>query len=162
MADASAEKKPGFLDRQRAAHPWLDHTVRTGLRYQDNKGDYYAAGITYFTVLALVPIVMVAFSIAGFVLAGRPGTLEQIQDVIAENIPGQLGDTVQSLIDSAIDSRGASASSVCSPPRTPDSGGWPTCGTVSPRCGTTRGTRGGTSSSPSCTTPWPCSASGSR
>ncbi|MEZ5153647.1 inner membrane protein YhjD [Rhodococcus zopfii] len=107
MADASAEKKPGFLDRQRAAHPWLDHTVRTGLRYQDNKGDYYAAGITYFTVLALVPIVMVAFSIAGFVLAGRPGTLEQIQDVIAENIPGQLGDTVQSLIDSAIDSRGA-------------------------------------------------------
>ncbi|WP_420750614.1 inner membrane protein YhjD [Rhodococcus sp. O3] len=107
MAGASDEKKPGFLDRQRAAHPWLDHTIRTGLRYQDHKGDYYAAGITYFTVLALVPILMVAFSIAGFVLAGRPEMIEQIQDAIAENIPGQLGDTVQDLIASAINSRGA-------------------------------------------------------
>ncbi len=88
MAGASDEKKPNFLDRQRAAHPWFDHTVRTGLRYQEHKGDYYAAGITYFTVLALVPILMLAFSIAGFVLAGRPDTIEQIQNVIAENIPG--------------------------------------------------------------------------
>lgn len=107
MAGASDEKKPNFLDRQRAAHPWFDHTVRTGLRYQEHKGDYYAAGITYFTVLALVPILMLAFSIAGFVLAGRPDTIEQIQNVIAENIPGQLGDTVQDLIASAINSRGA-------------------------------------------------------
>ncbi|MFZ2526514.1 MAG: inner membrane protein YhjD [Rhodococcus sp. (in: high G+C Gram-positive bacteria)] len=107
MADANGESKPSFLDRQRAAHPWLDHVVRTGLRYQERKGDYYAAGITYFTVLALVPIIMVAFSVVGFVLAGRPDTIDQIQNAIAESMPGQLGDTVQSLIASAINSRGA-------------------------------------------------------
>ncbi|NLE81992.1 MAG: inner membrane protein YhjD [Rhodococcus sp.] len=107
MADESGEKKPGFLDRQRAAHPWLDHLVDTGMRYQERKGDYYAAGITYFTVLALVPILMVAFSIVGFVLAGRPDVIDDIQNAIAENIPGELGSTVQDLIDSAINSRGA-------------------------------------------------------
>lgn len=106
MADED-DSKPGFLERQRAAHPRFDHVVRAGLRYQDNKGNYYAAGLTYFTVLAVVPIIMVVFSVAGFVLAGRPELLDQIQQVIAENIPGELGGTVQSLIDSAIESRGA-------------------------------------------------------
>jgi len=106
MAGEPSEK-PGFLERQRAAHPVLDRVLRAGFRYQDKKGDYYAAGLTYFTVLAIVPIIMLVFSVAGFVLAGRPELLDQLQQLIAENIPGQLGDTVQSLIDSAIQSRGA-------------------------------------------------------
>ncbi|MCD2119177.1 MULTISPECIES: YhjD/YihY/BrkB family envelope integrity protein [Rhodococcus] len=101
------DEKPGFLERQRAAHPVLDRILRAGVRYQENKGDYYAAGLTYFTVLAIVPIIMVVFSLAGFVLAGRPELLDGIRQVISENIPGQLGGTVQSLIDSAIESRGA-------------------------------------------------------
>ncbi|MEU5842904.1 inner membrane protein YhjD [Rhodococcus sp. NPDC047139] len=101
------DEKPGFLDRRRAAHPALDRVIRAGVRYQQNKGDYYAAGLTYFTVLAVVPIIMVVFSVAGFVLAGRPELLDQIREIIAVNIPGQLGDTVQSLIDSAIGARGA-------------------------------------------------------
>lgn len=99
--------KPSFLERQRAARPWFDHVMRAATRYQEQKGDYYAAGLTFFTVLAIVPIIMVAFSIAGFVLAGRPELMDQLREVIADNIPGQLGDTVQDLIDSAIDSRGA-------------------------------------------------------
>lgn len=108
MADADdSDSRPGFLDRRRAAHPGLDHVLRAWTRYQDNKGDYYAAGLTYFTVLAIVPIIMVVFSVAGFVLAGRPELLDQIQQVIADNIPGELGGTVQGLIDSAIESRGA-------------------------------------------------------
>ncbi|EME65852.1 ribonuclease [Rhodococcus ruber BKS 20-38] len=108
MADDSTEpSKPGFLERQRAAHPALDHLVRAGLRYQEQKGDYYAAGITYFSVLSLIPILMLSFSIAGFVLAGRPETLEQLQTAIAQNIPGELGATVQGLVDSAIASRSA-------------------------------------------------------
>ncbi|AYA27233.1 membrane protein [Rhodococcus rhodochrous J3] len=101
------DEKPGFLERQRAAHPVLDRILRAGVRYQENKGDYYAAGLTFFTVLAIVPIIMVVFSLAGFVLAGRPELLDQIRQIISENIPGQLGGTVQSLIDSAIESRGA-------------------------------------------------------
>ncbi|WP_433606319.1 inner membrane protein YhjD [Prescottella agglutinans] len=101
MTDAA----PSFLDKQRAARPWLDHLVRAGGRYQHQKGDHYAAGITYFTILAIVPILMVAFAIAGFVLAGRPEWITEIQDQVSKNMPGGLGDTVNSLIDSAIASR---------------------------------------------------------
>ncbi|MEE2034162.1 inner membrane protein YhjD [Rhodococcus chondri] len=107
MAGEQDVDKPGFLERQRAARPWLDHILRSASRYQEHMGDYYAAGLTYFTVLALVPIIMLAFSIAGFVLAGRPELLDELRDGIAQNIPGELGVTVQQLIDSAIDSRGA-------------------------------------------------------
>lgn len=105
--ESDGDKKPSFLERQRAAHPSLDHVVRAGGRYQEQKGDYYAAGLTYFTVLAIVPIIMVAFSVVGFVLAGRPELLDDLRDVITQNIPGELGATVQELIDSAIDARGA-------------------------------------------------------
>ncbi|WP_435278301.1 inner membrane protein YhjD [Rhodococcus yananensis] len=105
--EPDTDTKPSFLERQRAARPWFDHIMRAATRYQENKGDYYAAGLTYFTVLAIVPIIMVVFSIAGFVLAGRPELLEELQQAITDNIPGQLGSTVQDLIDSAIASRGA-------------------------------------------------------
>ncbi|RDI16154.1 membrane protein [Rhodococcus sp. AG1013] len=99
------DEAPSFLDRQRAARPWLDHLVRAGGRYQQQKGDYYAAGITYFTILAIVPILMVAFAVAGFVLAGNPDWITDIQDQVSKNMPGGLGDTVNSLIDSAISAR---------------------------------------------------------
>ncbi|NLE79322.1 MAG: inner membrane protein YhjD, partial [Rhodococcus sp.] len=98
---------PSFLERQRAARPWLDHLVRAAKRYQEQMGDYYAGGITYFSVLALVPILMVAFAIAGFVLAGNPDLLKELQDSVAEGAPGGLGETLNETIDSAIASRSA-------------------------------------------------------
>ncbi|NLU81828.1 inner membrane protein YhjD [Rhodococcus sp. HNM0569] len=97
--------KPGFLARQRAAHPWFDHVMRAAQRYQNQKGDYYAAGITYFSVLSLVPILMVVFAVAGFVLAGRPDLLDEIKNSITDNAPGSLGSTLNDLVDSAISSR---------------------------------------------------------
>lgn len=98
---------PSFLERQRAARPWLDHVVRAAKRYQEQKGDYYAGGITYFSVLALVPIIMVAFAAAGFVLASNPDMLADIKDSITESVPGGLGETLNTTIDSAIASRSA-------------------------------------------------------
>lgn len=94
-----------ILDDRRARWPWLDHTVVAAQRYQGQKGDYYAAGMTYFTVLALFPLLMVAFAIAGFVLVNHPEWLDQIQSQIAENVPGSFGETINSLIETAISSR---------------------------------------------------------
>lgn len=99
------EGAPSFLEKQRAARPWLDHLVRAGGRFQAQKGDYYAAGITYFSVLALIPLLMVAFAVAGFVLAGHPEYLQSIQEQITKNVPGSMGDTINTLIESAINSR---------------------------------------------------------
>ena len=96
----------GFLERQREQRPWLDHLVRAGGRYTAQKGDYFAAGITYYTVLALVPIVMIAFAALGFVLAGNQGLLEEVQQRVATSVPGNLQDTVSELVQTAVDRRG--------------------------------------------------------
>lgn len=79
--------------------------VRAATRYQGQKGDYLAAGITYFTVLAIFPLLMVAFSIAGFVLFRNPDLLAQARDQITENVPGSMGDQLNDLMNQAIGSR---------------------------------------------------------
>ncbi|MET0196548.1 inner membrane protein YhjD [Rhodococcus sp. RS1C4] len=93
------------LQDRRDKWPWFDHTVRAATRYQAQKGDYYAAGMTYFSVLALFPLLMVAFAAAGFILVGQPEWLDQIRDQIAQNVPGSFGETINSLIDTAVESR---------------------------------------------------------
>lgn len=95
--------EPSFLDRQREQRPWLDHLVRAGSRYTGNKGDYFAAGITYYTVLALVPIVMVAFAAFGFVLAGNQDLLTQVQDKVSTSAPDSLKPIVSELVTTAVD-----------------------------------------------------------
>ncbi|MFD6159520.1 inner membrane protein YhjD [Nocardia sp. NPDC060256] len=94
------------IERRIQALPWLDHLVRAGGRYQRQRGDYYAAGITYFTVLSLFPLLMVAFAIAGFVLSSHPEMLSELQTKIVDNIPGSLGEQLNELIDKAVESRG--------------------------------------------------------
>ncbi|MFC4124973.1 inner membrane protein YhjD [Nocardia rhizosphaerae] len=100
------DKITATVEKQIGRRPWLDHLVRAGGRFQQQRGDYFAAGITYFTVLSLFPLLMVAFSVAGFILAGRPELLTQLQDSVVENIPGSFGDQINDLIDQAISSRG--------------------------------------------------------
>src|SRR6478735_5925902 len=56
---AEPDDKPGVLDRLRAKFGWFDRVMRAQQRYNDRKGDFYAAGITYFTVFALFPLLMV-------------------------------------------------------------------------------------------------------
>ncbi len=102
---SSDSGEPGFLDRLRARMPWLDHVVRAQQRYNDSKGDYYAAGITYFTIFAMFPLLMVGFAAGGFVLAGRPDLLHEIENRIREAISGDLGQQIIELMDSAISSR---------------------------------------------------------
>ncbi|GGL24528.1 inner membrane protein YhjD [Nocardia jinanensis] len=94
------------VQRMIGQRPWLDHLVRAVGRYQSQRGDYYAAGITYFTVLSLFPLLMIAFAIAGFVLAGNSELLGELQEKVVENIPGEMGDQLNDLIDQAVRSRG--------------------------------------------------------
>jgi membrane protein len=105
MAEDSSE--PTAVEKVRERAPWLDHVMRAGARYTDKHGDHYAAAITYFSVLALVPILMVAFAVAGFILRGQPALLEQIQAGIAQQVPGTLGDTINDIIKQAINQAGA-------------------------------------------------------
>ena len=97
--------EPGLLDRLRARFGWLDRTLRAQGRYQDCKGDFFAAGITYFTVFAIFPLAMVSFAAAGFVLANDAGLLAEAEDKIRGAVSGDLGNQLVELMDSAIKSR---------------------------------------------------------
>ena len=97
--------KPGILDRLRTRYEWFDHVMRAQERYQDSKGDFYAAGITYFTIFALFPLLMIGFAAGGFVLANQPELLEALVAKIKGAVSGDLGQQLINLMDSAIDSR---------------------------------------------------------
>jgi membrane protein len=94
-----------MLDRYRRRYPSLDHLVRAAETYTRNNGDHYAAAITYFSVLSLVPLLMIAFAAAAFVLAGNQQLLAELQEQIRTAAPADLGNTLNQVIDEAIASR---------------------------------------------------------
>ncbi len=99
------DSTPSLLQRFRSRYRWLDHLVRAGQSYTTHHGDHYAAAITFFSVLSLVPLLMIAFSVAGFVLAGNQELLRQLQDQIQQAAPEGLGQTLNQVVDGAIASR---------------------------------------------------------
>ncbi|CAN5823527.1 inner membrane protein YhjD [soil metagenome] len=103
--DDTKAEKPGILDRFRARWAWFDHVMRAQERYTNSKGDFYAAGITYFTIFALFPLLMVGFAIGGFVLASRPDLMADVEGWIRSTISGDMGEQLVTLMDSAIESR---------------------------------------------------------
>ncbi|HET6736567.1 inner membrane protein YhjD [Mycobacterium sp.] len=105
MSEPAESDKPGIMDRLRSRFGWFDHVMRAQERYRDSKGDFYAAGITYFTIFALFPLLMVGFAAAGFVLAGNPELLAEITAQIKSKVSGDFGDQLVALMDSAIKSR---------------------------------------------------------
>ncbi|WP_075742821.1 MULTISPECIES: inner membrane protein YhjD [Actinoalloteichus] len=104
-SEPGTEKDDSRLARLRRRRPWLDHLVRAGGRYQDRHGEHYAAAITYFSVLAVVPILMVAFAAAGFVLFNNAELLDRLESSVAESLPAGLGELVGTTIDRAVDQR---------------------------------------------------------
>jgi membrane protein len=103
--DMSEPDKPGMLDRLRARFVWFDHLMRAQERYRGSNGDFYAAGITYFTVFALFPLLMVAFAIGGFVLSRQPDLLADIDKSIKQTVSGDYGREIVDLMDRAIQAR---------------------------------------------------------
>ncbi|GAB1508642.1 inner membrane protein YhjD [Actinophytocola sp. KF-1] len=101
----SVADKESFLTRQRRKRPWLDHLVRAGESYTERYGNHYAAAITYFSVLSLFPLIMIAFAIAGFVLVGNDTLLTEMKNGITEAVPSGLGETINDVVDEAIKSR---------------------------------------------------------
>ena len=79
--------------------------MRAGEAYTERYGNHYAAAITYFSVLSLFPLVMIAFAIAGFVLAGNAALLEEMRNGITESVPSGLNTIITNLVDAAIKNR---------------------------------------------------------
>ena len=61
--------------------------MRAQRRYSSAQGDFYAAGISYFTIFAIFPLLMVGFSVVGFVLASRPDLVAEIDAWVIQVVP---------------------------------------------------------------------------
>ena len=99
------QAEPGILDRLRARHGWLDHVLRAYQRFSERNGGFYAAGLTYYSIFALFPLLMVGFAAVGFMLSRRPEWLRMIDDKIASSVSGPLAKQLLDLMNSAIDAR---------------------------------------------------------
>ena len=103
MSTGGAESRVARLRRR---YPWLDHLFRANESFGEHYGNHYAAAVTYFSVLSLIPILMVAFAVAAFVLAGNHDLLAHLQEGITKSVPGSIGVTLNQAVDQAIKSRG--------------------------------------------------------
>ncbi|MCI2419000.1 inner membrane protein YhjD [Saccharopolyspora sp. K220] len=108
MAGQKQDAKPSRMALLRRRYEWLDRLIRAFERYQSRYGDYYAAAITYFSVLAMVPLLMIAFAAAGFVLRGDPALLDQLRTSITSAVPSPaMSDMLNRVVDQAIGQAGA-------------------------------------------------------
>lgn len=67
-------------------NPVIAHLLRAAERFNDRLGNQFGAAITYFSFLSMIPILMVSFAAAGFVLARHPTLLQDIFDKILQNV----------------------------------------------------------------------------
>ncbi|MBA2336466.1 MAG: YihY/virulence factor BrkB family protein [Acidimicrobiia bacterium] len=89
-----------------ARRPWLNHLVRAASHYASRQADLLAAGITYFGLLALFPVILLAVPIAGAVLSGQPELLRALILQIQVAVAGELGVDLVDAVLVALDQRG--------------------------------------------------------
>jgi membrane protein len=96
----------GKLAEYREKWRWLDHLIRANEAFTERYGNQFAAAITYFSVLSLFPLLMIAFAVAGFVLSAQPELLNELKEGISKAVPGSLGGTINQVVTTALDSKG--------------------------------------------------------
>lgn len=89
----------------RERNPWLDHVLRSYRRFQTNHGNHFAAAITFFSFLAIFPLLLLGVSVIGFVLHSNPTLQQDLIDDITKQAPGGFGETLKSALTTAINAR---------------------------------------------------------
>ena len=105
--EADTGAKPSKIDGFREKWPWFDHVMHMNERYGEQGGNQFAAGITYFSVLSLFPLIMLIVAVAAMVLAGTQALLVKLLAKVSASGDGGLGDTLADIINTAISQRGS-------------------------------------------------------
>ena len=86
--------------------PMIAHLIRAAERFNDRMGNQFGAAITYFSFLSMIPILMVSFATAGFILASHPTLLQDIFSKILLNVSDPtLASTLKNTINTAVQQR---------------------------------------------------------
>ncbi len=86
-------------------HPWVAHLLRAIDRFNVRGGAQFAAAVAYFSVLSIVPILMLAFSAVGLTLTVvRPDALDAVRELVSNALKGygDLGDRLVGVITAAL------------------------------------------------------------
>jgi membrane protein len=79
--------------------PWVAHLLRAVERFTTRLGNQFGAAVTYFSVVALVPILLFAFAVLGFVLTVlRPDLIETVVRIFSEAVGTLEAGTQQQLV----------------------------------------------------------------
>lgn len=103
--ERSRKDEPGPLDKYREKWPWLDHVLRMQDRYTEQGGNQYAAGITYFSVMTIFPLMMLVLAVMAMILAGNEKLLNEVMDKVATMGDGNMGEVLQTIIEQSIEQR---------------------------------------------------------
>jgi len=101
-----ANEKEKLLPRLRRKYPWFDHLIRANDAFTERYGNHYAAAITYFSVLSVIPILMVAFAVVGLVVNHDKDVIKHITESIDKSVPAGLQQLVHGIVSAAIDAGG--------------------------------------------------------
>jgi YihY family inner membrane protein len=75
------------LDRTQRKRSWLGFPIATIFKFVDDQGPYLAAIITYYGLLAIFPLLLLAVTILGWILQGNPSLQEQVIDSALGTFP---------------------------------------------------------------------------
>jgi membrane protein len=75
------------LDRTQRKRSFLGFPIATMFKFADDQGPYLAAIISFYALLAIFPLLLLAVTIFGFILQGNPDLQEQVLDSALGTFP---------------------------------------------------------------------------
>lgn len=104
MRNVLGRAKAAYQAR-REAWPWFDHLVRAAERYKGDGGDRLAAALTMYSILALLPLLLLAMSILGYVMANDPVAQQKVLSKLIRVLPG-IGAQLDTALENVEANRG--------------------------------------------------------
>ena len=75
------------LDAFQRRHPVVGMPLAVVYKYFDDQGPYLAATLTYYTFIAIFPMMLIASSVLGFILQGNEELQQQLLDSAMRELP---------------------------------------------------------------------------
>src|SRR5580765_5883957 len=104
VKETVVEAKGRFTELKKR-RPSVRHVADAWALMQRNRGNQFAAAITYFSFLALFPLLLLGVSVLGFVLTAHPDLMHRVLNGITNNVPGSFGTTLRNSVKQAINAR---------------------------------------------------------
>jgi membrane protein len=82
-----AERISQGLRALRRRYRWIDHGWRALVRYDQVRGYHLSAAITYYTFLALFPLLLLAYAVLGYLVGRDAAATQAVSDFVHTNLP---------------------------------------------------------------------------